>query len=188
MIVVVHVGHPCDKTGPFLPDGAQLSPWNNPPHANYAPYSSLESFQLADLLFCQNQMPQDQINNLMQIWAQTLPLGSDPPFSGAVDLYNTIHSTQLGDIPWKSFTVSYNIQDEENCNASWKLKSFDIWFQDPHEVLKSQLAWQDFVDGMGFAPKQITELDTNVRWYKNFMSGQWAWDQAIHIEYLHDLN
>lgn len=124
-------------------------------------------------------MPKDQIDTLMQIWARTLPLGCDPPFSGAADLYSTIDSTELGDIPWQSFSVSYQPQNEEDCDASWKSKSFDIWFRDPHQILKSQLARRDFADEMDFAPKEVTDLDTYVRRYQNFMSGQWAWEQAV---------
>jgi hypothetical protein len=175
----MHVGSPCDQTGTFLPAGAQPPPWNNPSRTDYALYSSLESFKLADLLFQRNQMLQHQIDDLMQIWACTLPVGHDPPFSGAADMYNTIDSTELGNIPWRSFTISYHAKDGEDCEASWKLKSFNVWFRDPHEVVKSQLARRDFADKMDFAPKEITKSDTNVRHYQNFMSGQWAWEQAV---------
>ena len=64
-------------------------------------------------------------------------------------------------------------------NTSWKSKSFDIWFCDPHQILKSQLARCDFANEMDFAPKEVTDLNTYVRHYQNFMSGQWAWEQAM---------
>lgn len=43
----------------------------------------------------------------MQIWACTLPRDQDPPFTKARDLYDTIDSTEHGDIPWQSFMVLY---------------------------------------------------------------------------------
>ena len=62
-------------------------------------------------------MPKDQIDMLMQIWAGTLPLGCDLPFLGTADLYSTIDSTKLGDIPWQSFLVSYQPQNKKDCDA-----------------------------------------------------------------------
>ena len=44
-------GHPCDQTGAFLPDSAPPPTWTDPSPADYAPYTSKESFQLTDLLF-----------------------------------------------------------------------------------------------------------------------------------------
>ena len=59
------------------------------------------------------------------------------------------------------------------------LLQHDIWFCDPHQILKSQLARRDFANEMDFAPKEVTDLNTYVRHYQNFMSGQWAWEQAV---------
>ena len=53
-------------------------------------------------------------------------------------------------------------------------------FRDPHAVLKTQLARRDFAEEMDFAPKQVRDRETGARRYQNFMSGQWAWDQAIN--------
>jgi hypothetical protein len=172
-------GRPCDETGAFLPDGAPPPPWNDPSPTDYAPYESKEAFELADLLFRRAKLPQEQIDHLMQIWARTLPRDQDPPFAGARDLYDTIDSTEHGDIPWQSFTVSYKAKTNEDCDTSWKLKTFTVWFRDPHQILKSQLARRDFADEMDFAPKEVTDRRTGARRYQDFMSGQWAWIQGV---------
>ena len=105
----------------------------------------------------------------------------DPPFANAQDLYATIDATEVGDIPWQSFTVSYKTEeDEDEIDAPWKLKEYDVWFRDPHAVLKTQLARRDFAEEMDFAPKQVRDRETGARRYQNFMSGQWAWDQAVN--------
>lgn len=74
-------------------------------------------------------MPANQINDLMQIWARSLPPGCDPPFADAQDLYHTIDATEVGNIPWESFTVSYNGEvDEDDVDAPWKLKNMMCGF------------------------------------------------------------
>ena len=155
-------GCPCNPTGNFLPDSTPLLPWNNGATHDFAPYASRESYQLADLLFRCNQMPQNQINDLLQIWARTLPPDCDPPFANAQDLYATIDATTLGDIPWKSFSVSFPQADEENVGSPWKLKSYDVWFRDPRQMLEMQLGRRDFAGEMDFAPKKVTDKETNI--------------------------
>lgn len=180
-------GRPCDPSGNFLPDGAPPLPWDDAAPEDFTPYTSRESYELADLLFRRNQMPEDQINDLLQIWARTLPPDCDPPFISAQDMYTTIDAMTLSSIPWKLFSVSFKrvAEEPEENNPPWKLKSYDVWFRGPHQILKIQLARRDFAAEMDFSPKKITDKETNVRRYQNFMSGEWAWDQAASATQIH---
>ena len=54
---------------------------------------------MADFIYCRNQMPADQIDDLMDIWAATLPAGSDPPFADHDDIYDTINKIAIGEVP-----------------------------------------------------------------------------------------
>jgi len=170
---------PCDKDGNFLPPDSPPPPWESRAQDDFSPFQSLESFLLADLLFRRNKMPQQQINDLMECWARSLPPDSDPPFANADDLYATIDSSDLGHVPWQSFSVSYQASKDEELNASWKLKEYDVWFCDPRKMLKIQLSNQDFAKAMDFAAKQVLDPKTGIRRFQDFMSGEWAWEQSV---------
>jgi len=57
-------------------------------------------------------------------------------------------------------------------------KDFEVWYRNPHEVIKNMLRNTDFngeMDGL-----QFCEYDADgQRKYQNFMSGDWAWKQAV---------
>jgi hypothetical protein len=67
-------------------------------------------------------MPQQHISQLMQLWARSLvDSDANPPFADCSDLHETIDSIELADVPWQSFTVSYNpeyLSDEDE--TTWK--------------------------------------------------------------------
>ncbi|KAF8227159.1 hypothetical protein L208DRAFT_1298111, partial [Tricholoma matsutake] len=181
-------GRPCNLQGDYLPDGALPPPWDHPAPDDWSPYDNCPCFELADLLYCCNQMPGSHISDLMQIWATMLSNDHDPLFFSKDDLYNTIDSTQVGNIPWQSFTVSYNGELGDGDVAPWKVASYDVWYRDPRDVLKSQLSNPDFAKEMDFAPKEIRDAKTSCRWFQNFMSGCWSWhiaDQIAENEHNH---
>jgi hypothetical protein len=128
-------------------------------------------------------MSQGEINELMQIlseWSKTLDPEAEPPFADAKDMYSTIDACQLGHIPWQSFKVSFDGEVNED-DAPWKQQAYDVWFRDPKELLKAQLGNKDFEKEMDFAPKEVVDRKTGHRQYQDFMSGQWAWRQAVRI-------
>jgi hypothetical protein len=165
-----------------LPDGALPAPWDEHDE-DFAPYDSRDAFELADLLYRRTQMPQGQIDSLLQIWARTMVnTGKNPPFCNARDLYDTIDATEDGHIPWQSFLLSYQPKEDEVIGeTSWKRKSFDVWFRDPHKVLLGQLLNRDFAKEMDFAAKEARDSKTKIRRFRDFMSGEWAWGQSVRI-------
>lgn len=181
---VTLAGCPCNLQGEYLPDGAPPLPWDHLAPDDWSPYEDWSSFELADLLYHRNQMPGSHISDLIQIWATTLSNNKDPPFANKDDLYDTIDSTYLGDIPWQSFMLSYNGETESPADdepvAPWKVASYDVWYRDPQQVLKSQLSNPDFTKEMDFAPKEIWDAKTGCCRFQNFMSGCWAWHIAAH--------
>jgi Plavaka transposase len=44
--------------------------------------------------------------------------------------------------------------------APWKIASYDVWYRDPQEVLKSQLSNPDLANEMDFAPKEVQDAST----------------------------
>lgn len=173
-------GRRCDKNGNFLPPNAPPPRWETLEPDDFSPFESREAFVVADLLFRRNEMPREQINDLMQCWARTLAPGHDPPFASVDDLLETIDSIQLGHVPWKSFVVSYQPKEGEDADgAPWKLKTYDVWYRDPREVLKNQLSSRDFENEMDFAAKKVVDSKTKARRFQDYMSGEWAWEQSV---------
>ncbi len=125
-------------------------------------------------------MSKDEFNCLMQIWARTLSPDRDPPFQDVRDMHDTIDAIELGGVPWQSFTITFkDTDDEEPDDAPWKAKSYDVWFRDPREIIKLQLGNRDFAGEMDYSPKKVYVREKKKRRYQDFMSGQWAWEQAV---------
>jgi len=91
-------------------------------------------------------MSASNINELLQIWASTLPDDEDPPFVNKQHLYDTIDKIELGDAPWRSFSVSFDGEVAEGDATPWKQATYDVWYRDPHVVLKNQLKNPDFAN------------------------------------------
>jgi hypothetical protein len=56
--------------------------------------------------------------------------------------------------------------------------SHDVFYRDPHLVVKAMLANPDFDDGMDFSPHHVFN-ENNEQQFDNMMSGEWAWEQAV---------
>ncbi len=175
-----YIGKPCDKDGNVLPDGMPPPPFLYGPADDFTPYEHCAAFELADLVYRRNQMPAGQLNNLLQIWCSTMQNGADPPFANTDDLYQTIDATNIGSMPWQSFTISYGGDMGPGEPPSWKIAEYEIFYRDPHTILLNQLSNQDFAAEMDFAPKRVTDAQGKRR-YQDFMSGNWAWRQAVCV-------
>ena len=123
-------------------------------------------------------MPAGQINDLLDIVAaMNVAAGGETPFTTHKDLYSTINTTILGDAPWDHFDLNYQGETDEN-SPLWQTKDFTVWFHNPLTVLHNLLSNRDFEEGFDYSPFQECD-DNNYHWYKNFMSGNWCWKQAI---------
>ena len=118
------------------------------------------------------------INDLLQIWARTLPQDQDPPFVSKNEMYNAIDNLGHGGAPWKCFTVKYNGEIKEGDVTPWKHKSFEVWHRDPRILMHIQLGNRDYADEMDFASKDVRDMDGKRR-YSDFMSGNWSWRQLV---------
>ncbi|KAJ6545943.1 hypothetical protein B0H10DRAFT_2243842 [Mycena sp. CBHHK59/15] len=169
-------GRPCDRDGNFLLPDTPPPPRVHPPPDDFSPYANHADFALANLLYRRVEMSAGAIDELMQNWAARPESAGDPPFADHEDLYNTIDATEIGHVPWESFSVRFNQPIAPGDETPWKRQDYIVHFRDPRKVLQQQLANPDFKSEMDFAPKQVF-IDGN-RQYEDFMSGNWAWRQA----------
>ena len=147
------------------------------------PYNNRLQFEVADFLFRQNQMSAGHIDFLLGLWAASLAIHSDePPFSKATHLYDTIDSTPLGDVTWESFALQYNGSRPVENIPSWMEAEYDVWFRDPRTLVHNLLSNPDFKSGFDYALYQ-ERTTVGVHRFQDFMSGNWAWNQAVGLQY-----
>ena len=124
-------------------------------------------------------MSAGDIDALLNIWAATLaPHNDHPLFSNHKDLYSTIDATPLGDVPWESFSLKYNGALPKRDIPPWMSSEYDVWFRDPRELIHNLISNPDFHGEFDYSPLREFDGDENRR-YQDFMSGNWAWKQAV---------
>ncbi|KAG2115732.1 uncharacterized protein F5147DRAFT_743328 [Suillus discolor] len=175
-------GRICDENGNFLNPGTPPPPYMAKSPDNWTPYRNRLEFECADFIYTENQMSAGDINKILYLWGITSAVHHDNlPFSDYRDLYNTINATPLGDVAWENFSLKYNSNKPTGECLLWMEQSYEVWFRDPHTVAKNMLANPDFKGGIDYTPYcEFQEKDEQCR-YKDFMSGDWAWQQADEI-------
>ncbi|KAG1862611.1 hypothetical protein F4604DRAFT_1882264 [Suillus subluteus] len=177
--------HPCDATGHFLEDGAPPAPPPDKSPDDWTPYRDRVEFETAEFLYACNQMSAGDINILLDLWAATLLKYNDkPPFADCRDLHRTIDNTPLGDVKWQSFKVWYTGEKPTSDVPPWMDQSHDMWYCDPHEVIQGMLGNPDYEKEMDYHPFHEFSADGDKQQWQDFMSGDWAWNQAIYPDTL----
>lgn len=172
-------GLKCDANGTFIDHDMQPPPRTDAPSTDWTPYENRVEFETAEFLFMRNQMSAKQIDTLLDLWAASLIKHNDaPPFSNHKEMYATIDATPLGDVPWKSFSMCYNGLKPQQDLPPWMAATYDVWYRDPLQIVRNMLANPDFDGEMEFTPYRDYTSDDK-RYWKNLMSGDWAWNQAV---------
>ncbi|KAF8836285.1 hypothetical protein BDN67DRAFT_992173 [Paxillus ammoniavirescens] len=82
------------------------------------------------------------------------------------DLYDMIDGSEVGDIRWQSFKGKYAGEKPTGNLPPWMDAIYDVWFRDPRLSACNILS-----------DPSIATWDDERQW-KDFMSGNWVWDQA----------
>ncbi|KAG1871546.1 hypothetical protein F4604DRAFT_1881168 [Suillus subluteus] len=171
--------HPCDVTGQFLTDGAPPTPPPSKSPDDWTPYRNRVEFETAEFLYTRNQMSAGDINTLLDLWAAIFLKHNDrPPFVDCRDLYRTIDATPVGNVKWQSLKVQYTGEKPETNVLPWMDQPHDVWYQDPHVVIWNMLGNPDYTTEMDYWPYHEYATDGNEHQWQDFMSGDWAWNQA----------
>ncbi|KAG1719820.1 uncharacterized protein EDB91DRAFT_1284709 [Suillus paluster] len=174
---------PCDDKGNFLAPGTPPQPLSDKASDDWSPYGSRVEFELADYLFTKNQTLVHSINQLLNIWAASLIQAGckAPPFADYHDVYKTIDNTPLGEVKWQSFSVKFTGAIPDEGAAPWMTDSHDVWFRDPHDVVRNMLSNPDYATKIDLQPYCEFATENDERQWQDFMSGDWAWSQADKI-------
>ena len=175
-------GKPCDKDGNPLSDaGSTKQPTPVRPPDDWTPFENRSSFQLAELFYKDDQASATKIDKYLHIMSDVMAdLSGQPPFSNHKDVYETIDAIPIGGVPWQSFTFTYDGPKPTADVPNWMDADYTIWFRDPHKLFLEMIKNPDFVDFIDYTPYRQYDKGGN-RQYENFMSGDWAWKQAVCI-------
>ncbi|KAI0352294.1 hypothetical protein OH77DRAFT_1561893 [Trametes cingulata] len=185
-LIVHDIGRACDVNGNFA-NHCQSGPCadaqpSTPSESDWSPYNSRLQFEVAHLLYAQEQMGAANIDRLLELWnASLLHHGESAPFANHVDLYRTIDSTPLGDVRWQCFSMQYP-RDEvpPDDPPAWMTDTHEVWYRDPRLIVRHMLANPDFRSQLDYAPFREF-ADDGTRRLKHLMSGDWAWRQADEL-------
>ncbi|KAH9023276.1 hypothetical protein EDB85DRAFT_2075341 [Lactarius pseudohatsudake] len=174
-------GKPCRQDGSYPKLGEQLRP-SCPPAANSADWGAFESkegFEMAELLYGKAHMSEGDVDKLLNILERS---SGNVPFSNHEDLYAAIDELTVGDVPWQSFTVRYHSElgDVDASQPKWMSDVHEVFYRDPHLIVRGMLTNPDYEGGMDFGPYYVFDKD-GTRLYEHMMSGDWAWEQATEI-------
>ncbi|KAH9484630.1 hypothetical protein JR316_0004112 [Psilocybe cubensis] len=172
-------GRPCDSAGHYLPPNTKPQPAAPHNKEDFTPFATRTEFEMAEFLFVEEEMSAGRIDRLSQILGANYP-DQDPPFANHSDMYACIDSIKQGNIPWTSFSVTYNGKlPKDGPIPEWMTQKYEVWFRNPLDVLEQQIGNPTYVGNIDYAPKRY--YWNGKRRYRNLMSGQWAWLQANKI-------
>lgn len=122
-------------------------------------------------------MSAGNIDELLDIWAESTETGEDPPFRSHEHVYETIDATQHGDAPWNCLAVSYNGEATHPC-PSWQMGEWEVFYRNPDLVLRQMLENPDFNGQIDYAA--YVGLDkAGKRYWSDFMSGNFAYRRSV---------
>ena len=125
-------------------------------------------------------MSAGNINTILSFWRTSLAThGEEPPFLNTNHMYKIINSTPLGDLAWESFSLQYSGPQPPGDNIPlWMNVMHNVWFQNPHALVHNMLSNPEFDSGFHYAPFQKHNVH-GVHHFSDFMSTNWAWNQAV---------
>ena len=175
-----NIALPCNEEGEYLLGGDREKP---PPYSvrtsdDWTPFTGPTQFKMAEFLFCKTKMSASDIDTLMGLWEAGH--GGEQLFSDHEDLYNTIDSTDLGDLPWQKSSLHYKGALPSGEVPEWMTAQYDIFYRDPREVVKNILDNPTFDGAFDYVPYQDFDHNGDRR-YENLMSGDWAFKQAVSL-------
>lgn len=172
------IGQPCDRDGRFIATDSTPQPPSPAPPNDWSPFASKAHFRLAEFTYKKTEMSKANTDELIEIWEDfTEDCGGERPFRNAQDILNTIDAIDLGHVPWETFSLEYPGEPSETNPPSWMTKEYRVWFRDPRQVIHTILANHDFDGEIDYSPHQV--FVGGKRKYSDFMSGDWAWKQAV---------
>ncbi|EMD36420.1 hypothetical protein CERSUDRAFT_52595 [Gelatoporia subvermispora B] len=176
-------GRPCDKNGVFIPKDAPPPPREARAPDDYSPFNNRTHFEAAEFCYTRAKLSAKNVNLLSILWAASLARHKDSaPLRGAKSLYETIDSIPLGGVAWNQMEFTAKDPEEpDDPKRPWKSETYEVIYRDPCQVVKEIIANPSFDGEFDYTPKREHLPNNAGLRRKDFMSGDWAWDQATKI-------
>ncbi|KAI6006921.1 hypothetical protein EDD15DRAFT_2153545 [Pisolithus albus] len=178
------LGDICDANGQQIDRSTLPPPISKKDPNDWAPYCDRTQFETVEFLFKNAEMSASNIDRLCDLWGGSLHTeegGFAPPFADHKQLYRTIDSTPLGDVPWKSFELKYNGDRPMSNIPPWMDQTYEFWFRPARSLVANMLSNTEFNGEFDYVPYRNFSKEDEKRRYQNFMSGDWSWMQADKI-------
>jgi Plavaka transposase len=143
---------------------------------DWFPFQSRTEFEFAELVYCKEKMSKANTNLFLELiakWPEAASL-----FDSHDDMCGKIDATELGDAPWQKATLQYREDVPARDVPEWMTASYDLYYRDPHIVVKNILSNTTFKGGIDCVPYQEFGHKDERR-YENLMSGDWAYRNAV---------
>lgn len=153
---------------------------------DWFPFTDRTQFEVADFLYRRVQMSAGNVDTLMGLWDSSLPSGhAHAPFLTCNEMYRFIDAIPYGKVDWRSFTLTYRSEADMDYPPSWMEDPQIVWYRDPLKVLRSMIGNPAFNGEFDYVPYH--KYIDGVHHFQDFMSGDWAWKQAVCIYVFRDL-
>ncbi|KAF8801739.1 hypothetical protein BYT27DRAFT_7226659 [Phlegmacium glaucopus] len=166
---------PCNSNSIDLPPNTPPPPRLEKLSDDWTPWTNRVEYELAQFLYKRNQMANTQVNVLLDLSLLTAQVGKpsdavhDPLFADVCNMHAVIDSTELEGVSWELFSVEYSGDRPDVC-PEWMDENYEVWYHDP-------AANPDFDEEFDYKPFRTYNAEEGHE-YKDFMSGNWAWEQA----------
>ena len=118
------------------------------------------------------------INKALNIWAASVvQQGGSATWKNADELYASIDKIQHGNAPWTTHLFRYQGPLPPS-PPQWMMQTYELCICNTHHVLHQQFADPGFKNNINYTPYQQFNKARKQVW-SNFMSGDWAWKQAV---------
>lgn len=145
---------------------------------DWFPFTSRAQFEVTDFLYHRVRMSASNVDTLMGLWESSLATNhAHAPFLTCNEMYRYIDAIPYGKVDWRSFVLTYSPEDDIDNPPSWMEDPQVIWYRDPLKVLRSIISNPSFDGEFDYVPYH--KYVNGIHHFQNFMSGDWAWKQAV---------
>lgn len=143
------------------------------------PFENHTQFDVAEFLYRCVQMSAGNVDSLLDLWESSLVTSGDhTPFADCKEMYEYIDAIPYGKVQWQSFMLlSANERDSE-AQLLWMEDPQVVWYREPLAILWLMIANPAFNGEFDYVPYH--EYINGNHHFRDFMSGDWAWKQAVH--------